>query len=128
MTTIYIVSEKLSEYNDEVYVFHEGNQGKPIKAYTNREPAEELCFTLNWQWLLDNADPEKNEYCQYEYRFEDMFFGKAWDYLQDYELTHESDLIRFSAKCTDCIPMDVKKYIAEHSIAPYLVMECTLYG
>lgn len=124
---IYVVTEKLAEYNDEIYVFPENSQGRPINAYTRKEIADNMCFLWNWKWLLDNANPDKNEYPHYEYKFEYMFHDKAWEHLQDYGLTVDGELCSFSEESTEKLPIDVKKYIAQHSIAPFIVMECMLY-
>jgi hypothetical protein len=126
MRTIYVVNEKLAEYNDEIYVFPEGSQGKPVNAYTDALVAENICFLHNWRWLLDNADPEKNEYPHYEYRFHDMFWGSSWERLQEYGLATD-ELLFFSEETTEKLPIEVKKYLVEHSIAPFHVVECTLY-
>jgi len=123
---IYIIIEKLAEYQDDLYVFPQSRQGKPVYAYVDKHIADRVCFLFNWQWLLDNADPEKNTCPQYEHFFRDMFYPEAYLCLQHYGLA-DIDLIAFSKERTAKIPYAIRQYIVIHSIAPFSVVECQLF-
>lgn len=120
---LYIVVEKQSEYNDEIYAFHEGNGGIPIKAFNNKEDAELLCRMKNIAWIHEVTDSYAHRYPLHVYGdFIDYFDRKAQDILEEYGFisdTNELQSLNFSKMSTEHVDT-----VLHYSLAPFHVIEC----
>lgn len=67
MSEIYVIVENGFDYNDEYYTQLESCRGTPVKYYTDKALAEEVCKEMNIK-ARDEANPQ--EYIE-DYSFEE---------------------------------------------------------
>ena len=64
MKTVYVVTEKGSEYDDEYYYIHDKGHNHQNKAFESRADADKLCSELTNSFAVENDPSEYYYICE----------------------------------------------------------------